>query len=88
MTKDSIAGKLFMNLKQFPMEEIYVVNEPPPLSKKETPTNLKPNDPRGKSPANKSLVDHSFDQNSGNMMARRQPLEEMMSEVKGRNSEG
>ena len=89
VTKDSIAGKFFMNLKQFPIDEIQVVSEPPPLSRKETPTNLKPNDPRGKSSVKSNVADHStFEQTSTSMIARRQSLDEIMNEVKGRNSEG
>ena len=60
MTKNPIAGKLFMHQKQFHMEEIKIIQEPELLSKKETPQNLKPNDPR-KISASKNAVDQSFE---------------------------
>lgn len=75
ITRDSIAGKLFLNMKQFMIDEISVVQEPSTPAKKETPSNLKPNDPRGKSSLNKVTSEPAS-------IARKQSHDDAMNELR------
>ena len=60
ITRESIAGKLFTGQKHFMIDEITIEKEQSTLAKKETPNNLKPNDPRGKNSMNKLASEPSY----------------------------